>query len=698
MRLNDLNELIVALSDQFKSSINERKTSRFPAGKNKKQKDGSYEVTFDDGKSEIGVWRRMFNKNVFVGVDGELMGVPDKVPEKYVGGTARRARVISSPYVSETDASLMGQMRQARKALASETKQQLHEITPKDIQKVPHLDKAFKKKFGNDYIKTATFRDQAVFKMGPEGVVHDLLQIREEAKKTGGSEEKLVSDYFDNLKKAAGSSLDTRIELRRMFGLKSVSDVVEAIEIIKKEFTGTEKKGPSIMKALGKAKRVGKAAILKAIAAAGSLGVLGLLAKILPDLNKKLESSQTKKADELGVKQWSQHAKSKSMDKIIESAIADISKQKGGLSWRRRGVIIASNWNEGKEGSDHPSLHELSAYLQTGGKEVNALIKKMVGFKPTPTVLKGLIKEVRIAALALESDNPAVNGDNMLHQRQESWQSEKTYPKRLKKEGFESKYIESSVKLDNTFDQLNEDKYQIDPNGTDDERNAARMRRSIRGSKLMEKLLETMTADADAAKKKGRKTLIPHPYEEIGEMSVKTRSAINTGIIRLGKIAHPDFMGPASRKDGKDSFTVKVLPEGGRAFFSPNEKGGGINIGKNDHFSVVMHEMGHYAETLNGRLADASTHFLDLRIKPTDRAKSLSMFHDGYDSHEVTREDAFAQPYVGKVYPRHRSCEALAVGIQNFADPRLMMKLWDEDRSLFTFAYAALQGQFGFRE
>ena len=97
--------------------------------------------------------------------------------------------------------------------------------------------------------------------------------------------------------------------------------------------------------------------------------------------------------------------------------------------------------------------------------------------------------------------------------------------------------------------------------------------------------------------------------------------------------------------------------------------------------SALVHEMGHHLENSVPLLHTEMKRFLDARTngEPAVALSKLLPGH-GYTTGEVTRKDAFVDPYVGKIYP-YPATEILSMGMQElFKDP---LKFFQSDPEHF---------------
>ncbi|MEM8603251.1 MAG: phage minor head protein [Cyanobacteria bacterium P01_H01_bin.121] len=122
---------------------------------------------------------------------------------------------------------------------------------------------------------------------------------------------------------------------------------------------------------------------------------------------------------------------------------------------------------------------------------------------------------------------------------------------------------------------------------------------------------------------------------------------------------------------------------GNRAWASPD---GQLNVGlknsRGDRRRVLFHELGHFVEFADERLAEAARAWI--RSKATGPLTSLrSLTGRNYASSEVAFPDDFVNPYVGKSYGENGPTEVVSMGLEHFVSPEKMLDLYRKDRDHF---------------
>ncbi len=103
-------------------------------------------------------------------------------------------------------------------------------------------------------------------------------------------------------------------------------------------------------------------------------------------------------------------------------------------------------------------------------------------------------------------------------------------------------------------------------------------------------------------------------------------------------------------------------------------------------FLIVVHELGHVLETRDPAIHAEIRRWYNRRTE----GEEPSWMGAGYETHEVTRRDAFMHPYIGKEYGvESGSSEVLSMGIQYFYEKPMEMATQDPD--YFDFVYAVLR-------
>lgn len=137
-----------------------------------------------------------------------------------------------------------------------------------------------------------------------------------------------------------------------------------------------------------------------------------------------------------------------------------------------------------------------------------------------------------------------------------------------------------------------------------------------------------------------------------------------------------------------------------RAFYSLERQE--VNLQHSDEHRTIIHEMGHWLEHKNPRIAQASNSFLESRTKG-EASQSLRKLtgNRGYKANEIAKKDKFDHPYTGKIYPKFteqrlrdygypdgsalRCTEITSMGLESmFVDPH---KFAQDDPEFFDFIW-----------
>lgn len=98
-----------------------------------------------------------------------------------------------------------------------------------------------------------------------------------------------------------------------------------------------------------------------------------------------------------------------------------------------------------------------------------------------------------------------------------------------------------------------------------------------------------------------------------------------------------------------------------RAFYSLERQE--VNLQHDDEQRTIIHEMGHWLEHKNTRIAKAANAYLEARTKG-EVAQTLRRLtgNSGYRSDEIAKKDKFKHPYTGKIYARLTDMQARRYG------------------------------------
>lgn len=127
------------------------------------------------------------------------------------------------------------------------------------------------------------------------------------------------------------------------------------------------------------------------------------------------------------------------------------------------------------------------------------------------------------------------------------------------------------------------------------------------------------------------------------------------------------------------SSTRRSYMDHGKLVMSPNAPG-----------STVVHEAGHVVEWFHPEVLQSSLRFWERRTAG-ETSSRLSIFSPGrgYKAYEITRKDAFIDPYVGKDYAGAYT-EIFSMGIEYMSkDP---LEFWRRDPDHFTYIWDIMRG------
>jgi len=148
-----------------------------------------------------------------------------------------------------------------------------------------------------------------------------------------------------------------------------------------------------------------------------------------------------------------------------------------------------------------------------------------------------------------------------------------------------------------------------------------------------------------------------------------------------------------------------------RGAASPAKRTVNLGVGLKDaslshHKGTAIHEWAHVLEAANPRLTAKSVEFIEARAKGALPKKMSKLTGDArYKKHEVTQEDEFWHPYVGKVYSgskgekgyaEHKgryATEVTSMGVQFMHDNRIISRINKRDPDTVNFALGQLANQ-----
>ena len=193
--------------------------------------------------------------------------------------------------------------------------------------------------------------------------------------------------------------------------------------------------------------------------------------------------------------------------------------------------------------------------------------------------------------------------------------------------------------------------------------------------------LTTLAAPSDVSKYVGTKSKIAEGFQMFGEL-------VDASVLENLSVPKEAYVWPLGRAGDSD-----------RAHYISAQKA--VVLGQYDGSTVTVHELGHWLEDVNDMVHFNVVAFLKRRtvgeapIKMNDATKGTS-FAGGYRDDEMTRKDAFPEPYCGKVYGNadfQLATEILSMGLQYMAedpakfaqaDPEYFDLIWDIAHGKYT--------------
>lgn len=128
----------------------------------------------------------------------------------------------------------------------------------------------------------------------------------------------------------------------------------------------------------------------------------------------------------------------------------------------------------------------------------------------------------------------------------------------------------------------------------------------------------------------------------------------------------------------------------GRAYYHPGKKE--IRIAEPNGTGVYVHELAHHLEHENPAVSALTKAFIKARSPEGARPKKLrDLTGHKYGHDEITLEDEFSSPYVGKIYRGSNSTEVLTMGVQFlYEDP---IGFAERDADYFEFIIGVITGE-----
>lgn len=142
------------------------------------------------------------------------------------------------------------------------------------------------------------------------------------------------------------------------------------------------------------------------------------------------------------------------------------------------------------------------------------------------------------------------------------------------------------------------------------------------------------------------RTAAPLKFKATGSMSSAVAEAkFNEGVNNFFRMVSESSLPQGAFKPAFHSQKSR------RAFYSLERQE--VNLQHDNEQKTIIHEMGHWLEHKNPRIAQAANDFLEARTKG-EAAQKLSKLtgNRGYKGNEIAKKDNFKHPYTGKIYPK----------------------------------------------
>ena len=115
---------------------------------------------------------------------------------------------------------------------------------------------------------------------------------------------------------------------------------------------------------------------------------------------------------------------------------------------------------------------------------------------------------------------------------------------------------------------------------------------------------------------------------------------------------------------------------------------------KSERKEVLAHELGHVIEASKKSVHYACVKFLDRRTADEESVRMKDLYPNaGYDEEEITKEDKFVHPYIGKQSEYQRNSEILSMGIQLLTGKESAKMLYNKDKEHFFLALSIISGR-----
>lgn len=236
----------------------------------------------------------------------------------------------------------------------------------------------------------------------------------------------------------------------------------------------------------------------------------------------------------------------------------------------------------------------------------------------------------------------------------------------------------------------------------------ARVMKELRGVAGRAGTLHKRRVTVGAARRNTLQATVARPVAErnLGTFANRASKAPLGGWIGPGGVKHAGTQPSrhAVRQSGVANFRALVAkkwltaPDGrpirvsllstkrNRSFFDR----GPVRLSRNAGEHTVVHELGHSIEWFHPDVLRSSLRFYDRRTagEAVQRLRDLRPLVN-YDFHEMTRVDAFIDPYVGREYGRQFT-EVLSMGLEYMSrDP---LEFWQKDPDHFAYIWNIMRG------
>lgn len=130
---------------------------------------------------------------------------------------------------------------------------------------------------------------------------------------------------------------------------------------------------------------------------------------------------------------------------------------------------------------------------------------------------------------------------------------------------------------------------------------------------------------------------------------------------------------------------AKTLPDGTNIL----EEGWGVRINAQTDVKTIIHEYGHFLESISPSISANSKTFLDKYAKSASIIDLSEKYPDrGFHVGDMAYDGNFIDPYVGRIYKGSRAAEVFAMGIQKLYEDPITFYANHPDHFLWTVANA----------